>query len=190
MGGWRKVFDVEGGVDADSPSALEGRGEVCGCGYGFPWSFGEASCWGLGEENAVLEPRSGSTAVLAAAAGSVGELLMIGVGGPLVFCVVESGGSPSAVETSPFEWPSGRSDPASAVPVPCECLLPCCELSALGEVSGLKDAPARPGSSSGDGVWAVPVNGLVAPSSSCSSDVGSGSDMTGFGDRVSFWSDL
>ena len=121
-GGWRSGFDVDagGGVDADPPSALVLSGEVCGCGYGFPWSFGEASWRGLGEEDVVLELRLGSPAVLATAAGSVGELLMIGVGGPLLFPSVES-------ET--------------------------------------KEAPARPGSVPGDGVWAVGIDVLVAPSS-------------------------
>lgn len=128
--------------------------------------------------------------MLATAARSVGEWLMIGVGSPLVFPLVGSGGSPSAVEISPFKWPLGCNDPGSAVPVPCGCLLPCCELSGSCGVSGLKDAVARPGSFSGDGVWAVRVNGLVVPSSSCSSDVGSGSGVTELGDRVYFWSDF
>ena len=110
---------------------------------------------------------------------------MAGAGGPLGFPLVESGGLLSADEVSPFDWPSGRGDPASAVLVPCGCLLPCRKLLGLGDVSGLKEAPPRSGSSSGDGLWADCVIGLVAPSSSCSSDVGSGSDVTEFVDSVS-----
>ena len=113
VGGWTGGFDADGGVDADPPSALEFSGEVCGCGV--PWSFGEGSWKRLGEEDAVLDPRPGSPAVL-----------------------------------------------ATAVLVPCGCLLPCRKLSGLGEVSGSEEAPAWPGSSS---VWVVGVNGLVAPSS-------------------------
>ena len=103
--------------------------------------------------------------MLATAAGSVGELLMIRVEGPLVYPLVESEGLLSAAEMSPFDWPSGRSDPASAILVPCGCLLACRKLSGLGDVSGSTEALAWPGSSSGDAIWVVCVNGLVAPSS-------------------------
>ena len=103
--------------------------------------------------------------MLATAAGSVGELLMIRVEGRLVYPLVESGGLLSAAEMSPSDWPTDRRDPASSILVPCGCMLPGRKLSGLGDVSGSKEAPVRLGSSLGDGVWAVRVNGFVALSS-------------------------